>query len=59
MTLRQLFITLFFGSVLIQVGLIQCAKAEPPYEITLEDPDTITGYSRTHRYRRGDMEQDV
>ncbi len=29
------------------------------YEITLDDPETITGYRRTHRYRRGDMEQDI
>ena len=29
------------------------------YEITLDDPETVTGYRRTHRYRRGDMEQDI
>lgn len=36
MTLKQLFAALLFGSVLIQLGL-NCARAEPPYEITLED----------------------
>ena len=30
------------------------------YEITLgEDDHTVTGYQRTHRYRRDDMEQDI
>lgn len=29
------------------------------YEITLDGDRTITGYRRTHRYRRDDMEQDI
>ncbi|WP_340605268.1 gas vesicle protein [Halalkalicoccus tibetensis] len=29
------------------------------YEITLDADQTITGYRRTHRYRRDDMDQDV
>lgn len=29
------------------------------YEITLDEDHTITGYRRTHRYRRDDMDQDV
>ena len=29
------------------------------YEITLDDDRTVTGYRRTHRYRRDDMEQDI
>lgn len=31
------------------------------YEITLDDDEdhTITGYRRTHRYRRDDMDQDI
>lgn len=29
------------------------------YEITLDADHTITGYRRTHRYRRDDMDQDV
>jgi hypothetical protein len=37
MTLKQFFIALFAGAVLIQVGLTTCAKAEPPYEVTLEN----------------------
>jgi hypothetical protein len=36
MSLKQWFLMLVLGSVLIQAGL-RCAKAEPPYEITLED----------------------
>jgi hypothetical protein len=36
MSLKQLFLALVLGSVLIQAGLT-CAKAEPPYEISLED----------------------
>jgi hypothetical protein len=36
MSLKQFFLALVLGSVLIQVGLT-CAKAEPPYDITLED----------------------
>lgn len=29
------------------------------YEISLDADHTITGYRRTHRYRRDDMDQDV
>lgn len=29
------------------------------YEITLDEDRTVTGYRRTHRYRRDDMEQDI
>ena len=29
------------------------------YEISLDDDRTVTGYRRTHRYRRDDMEQDI
>ncbi len=29
------------------------------YEITLDEDREVTGYRRTHRYRRDDMEQDI
>jgi hypothetical protein len=29
------------------------------YEITFDEDRTVTGYRRTHRYRRDDMEQDI
>lgn len=29
------------------------------YELTLDQDRTITGYHRTHRYRRADTEQDL
>jgi hypothetical protein len=29
------------------------------YEITFDGDRTVTGYRRTHRYRRDDMEQDI
>jgi hypothetical protein len=37
MSLKQFFVVLCLGVVLVQAGLGQCAKAEPDYEITLED----------------------
>jgi hypothetical protein len=35
-SLKQFFLSLFVCGALLQVGL-RCAKAEPPYELTLED----------------------
>lgn len=29
------------------------------YELRLDEDHTVTGYRRTHRYRRADTEQDV
>lgn len=36
MSLKQFFLALCLAAVLIQVGL-QCARAEPPYQVVLED----------------------
>jgi hypothetical protein len=47
MSLKQFFLALCIGVVLVQTGL-QCAKAQPPYEITLEDEfgNTLPSYAQ-------------
>jgi hypothetical protein len=51
MSLKQFFLALCLGAVLIQVGL-QCAKAEPPYQIVLEDEfgNTLPTYAHKHEW---------
>jgi hypothetical protein len=48
MTLKQFFAALFVCAALLQVGL-RCARAEPPYDVTLEDEFGNTLPSYWHR----------